>query len=254
MIDFFLLDESCVYGDHKLNAFNYGYLDAEVSDYAEDNILHKKDVDDVSYGDWWLNSKNNRLFGSIVNSNNSNKLNVRLSLGGYGIRPAVMFDDIAPFITSVNDINEDVMEVTFGNYPQTHVEYEISNIMETLYKLDALQEVSDNLFKFKERLASKANYKSLWSYYEPIVWVVDKKTGIAFTKKIIDCGKNGYHKAEKFLKDEFIFKALPSANIVAFNKVKRYNELLRRKKALESELKELENEIFVLKRKKNKDE
>ena len=250
MVDFFLLNEDQVFGDKKLEIFKQIPVTGESTDYAKETgtYYYEKDNDELS--DWWLKKDENKIFGSLVNSNNGEKLCVRCAMDGYGIRPAVRFSDIEPFVYYPHIDDANVFTIEFGSYPQHELSVEHQTLFETLYIMGDLKFYDNGVYESNGLKAVKAESNGKWFLYEPIKWIVDKNADIAVSKNILDGGSKNYDKVIEFLKNEFPNIALSEHNIIQFKKIARYNELIKQKAEIEAELKELDKEIMTLRRKK----
>lgn len=252
MVDYFLLSEEQVFGDQKLDIFNKYSVSAKPTDFAKNiGTYVTDDVSNEELSDWWLQKDQNKIFCTIVNSKDEQKICVRRSMIGYGIRPAVKYSDIKPFVKEKIHITDDnVFEVEFGNYPQSYVTSETQTMLDTLYMMGNLDRVNDNIYKYNGSYVTKGVDNNRWIISKPITWIVDQDANIAVSKSILDGGKKSYDQVLSFLKNDFAKLTLTDEHIIQFSKIKRYNELIRKKAEIEAELKELDKEIMTLRRKK----
>lgn len=174
---------------------------------------------------WWTKTEYNDNAACIFNANGNRRYNYDTSRTG-GIRPAIPYSDIAESITN-KTINEcDVLEVEFGEYPQTVVDERFSRELEVVFKRglktngqkfttdSVASNDMDSEFKAREHFVyeykgekyirfvanknSQDKYLSdgriinsgdiYWVKVEPIKWLVDTKTNIAISKKLIVSG------------------------------------------------------------------
>ena len=252
MVDFFLLSEEQVFGEQKLDIFNKYPVSSSPTDYAKIiGTYVTNDENSEELADWWLQKDPNKIFCTIVNSKEKQKVCVRRSMNGYGIRPAVKYSDIKPFTKEMIHIDDDnVFEVEFGEYPQRYVSSETQTMLDTLYMMGSLESAGDNKYKYNGSYVTKNTLNSRWIISKPITWIVDKNADIALSKYILDGGKKSYDQVISFLKNDFSKVTISQDHIIQFAKIKRYNELKRKKAEIEAELKELDKEIMTLRRKK----
>ena len=247
---FFLLKGEHVLGNDHLKIFDNGYLMVEPTSYAISRRIIGDELNNTKVPKWWLNSDKNVLFGSVCNPANNCKKIVRLTLDEYGIRPATNFIEMIPFISRITDINEDVMEVEFGIYPQTFLSDEAQKYTNKLFREGQLKNIGNGIFQKDNVYYTRSSENGLWSVFEPLRWVVDKTTGIAVTKKIIDVGKRDYKGVKHFLENEFPY-ILSLQFKAPSDVIEEYHSLQEQKAIIDHRLKQLESDYLILNRKKH---
>lgn len=137
-----------------------------------------------------------------------------------GVRPSISYSKIQQFLSNKQEDNLGIISADYGEYPQTVVDETHSIILEKLYNNGSLTKTGktytnvEDKFRKKHnryieyvyngskyiRYLCKHNFTSLsngkrikknmpyWVKVEPITWLIDKKTGIALSKKILFSG------------------------------------------------------------------
>ena len=234
MIDYFLLNKSQVYGDDKLQMIESGRLCKDATDFAK----YKSKITKAPYRcmDWWLSKTDDELFARIFDFNGK-VLRVNPKLEGYGIRPAVMYEQIKPF-SEERYSDEEITVIHFGSYPQSYASDDQNNTLNYLFQEGYLEATSKpNVFKYYGKYVIKDEDADRWILEFPLVWVVDNKTGIAVCDKIIDAGKKDYAEVIHFLKNTFGKVILSESKVKEFETLLTYNNLVCKKKAVEEKLK-----------------
>ncbi len=253
MKNFFLLSDDQVFGPDKLSFFERGYIKGVTTDYENDKNSRSyllKDDQDNHYCDWWLQKKDSRIFGSIVNSKNDTKLSVRCNLDGNGIRPAVKYDNIRDFINNFTILTDGVMEFEFEEYPKTRISMKDQVVLDTLFLRGELETDSNGVCEYNDCKAAKPGLGKSWCKIEPIKWLLDPHSGIAVSKMVLDGGKMSYDKAVKFLEEEFPSKAIDEDTLARLNIKARLAYLKEQRSLIDDEMMKLNNDIMVLMRKK----
>ena len=224
MSEFTFLTKEQVIGDNKLEIFNNISTGAEITDFS---ILlgastFNNRVDNKKLG-WWL-LKTACSMDRIYVDGAFDLEDASILDRDCGVRPAIKYSSISNFISNESS---SLTSFTFGEYPQTVVDKYYSNILEYAYDRGAIKPTgkyytTDSVYyknkelKFEARKHFEYEYdenkyirfvadnnadsetlsdgtevdinKPYWIKVEPIEWVVDKKTGIAISKKIIFAG------------------------------------------------------------------
>ena len=176
-------------------------------------------------GDWWTKTKDFDLAVVYVDAFGDNEIE-GVTRRVIGIRPSISYYSISSDHTYSQRING-VAEVLFGEYPQMIVDIRLSNELECLYNEGQLKTTgkiyttdsvhfSKNEIPFKSKKFQEYEYKgnkyirvigdlnnedevlsngrrvvydlTYWVKVEPIEWLVDERTGIAISKKILFAG------------------------------------------------------------------
>ena len=155
-----------------------------------------------------------------------------VNIRNIGIRPAIKYSSISQLCKNKKNNEFDILEVEYGEYPQTIVSESFSNILENLYKNKKIKKTgkiytTDSVnyknintnFIPREHIEyefmgekyirfvgdSNCNGKVLsdgriikesevyWVRVEPIKWLVDEKANIALAKKILFSGVQFKH-------------------------------------------------------------
>jgi len=253
-----------VFGDNQLEIFKKEGTEAALTDFSillggsTDNPTKiKTNKEGEILGNWWTKTR----FHSSRKFDNNRKLNIEIEDGdpryinkyitivsregkkdkvhfmedeNCGGRPAIKYSQIKDLATNVIKNSNNVIEVEYGEYPQTIASEEVASELELLYKTKLLLKTgkkytSDNWrysghlsrydcfptdyyreYKYAGkkyiRLVYKKDYydnehilsngkkiqhkqKTYWIEVKPIKWLVDKKSDIAITKKIIFAGE-----------------------------------------------------------------
>ena len=115
-----------------------------------------------------------------------------------------------------------------------------------------------NVFKYKGQLLFRDDINHKWITTSPIMWSVDKKSGLAISDRIIDASKKNFKEVIDYLENDFGKIIFPEEKIKEYNALVTYSRLQKRKEETESKLdsinsmlKHLDEEIASLKRKKD---
>lgn len=209
-----------IFPEGRLEIFKKYGMTAVVTDFAKilGNLISRYKTFDGNLGAYWL--KTIHLSAPYIIFENGSKYVTDPRIGYIGIRPVLSFSEIEsnyPF--KVIKKEEDILEIEFGYYPQTAASKEIQaeledvlikrNISETgnMYTVEARtydSYYSDfwpcnyHEYEYKEEKYIRAKATSdcidynrgdvVWIKVEPIQWLVDLKTDLATTKKIMTSG------------------------------------------------------------------
>ena len=235
MSEFTFLEESQITGDNKLDIFKKYGTKCAITDFAillggyvsydyhtsEGNLMIHRT------GWYWTQSNDNTsVHARIVNYNGfAYYFDVNDRTGGG--RPALPYSSIKSISSKEVRESSGVLEVKYGEYPQTITTDSIATTLETMYKSNSLAKTGkkyttdsqkyDNYdSNFSPRIFEEYQYngqkyirfvgdynckggqlsdekeikegKAYWIKVEPIVWQVDEKADIAITKKIMFSG------------------------------------------------------------------
>ena len=177
----------------------------------------------LNYGSYWTKSTYDNNIIEIINNDGlqSTAINKARCVD---IRPIIDYSLIKNNFCNKEFYEKDVKEIYYGEYPQSIVNKDFSESLELAYTMDVLEKTgkiytTDSVyfsdteipFQKKEHLEYKYNgkkyirfvaqdsylFKNLsdgrevkkeevyWINVEPIAWVIDEKTNIAITKKLL---------------------------------------------------------------------
>lgn len=236
MSEFTFLTEEQVFGNKQLDILKkYGtkcaITDFSIllggvvsSEYYTSEVNTRKDIT----GWWWTKSsaKDKDSDVSIVDLDGSSTSDVVIERTG-GARPALSYSSIQPISSNGVRGTNGIMEVEYGEYPQTIVDENYSRELNRAYsngslKITGKDYTTDSVgylradISFIARTHTEYEYngnkyirfvgdancvggvlsdgrqiqlgKIYWIRVEPITWLVDKKANIALSKKIIFSG------------------------------------------------------------------
>ena len=259
MIKFFLLNKDQVIGKNRLNIIKENSISSKPTDFSYYKSKEAGIADRCE--EWWVGKKDGELFAGIYDGYNQKYLKVNPNLEGFGIRPAVNFEDIKPF-ADVFYTDDNVQMAKFGKYPQDFASDDYNGIFNDLLDKGLLQPTGvDSVFKYQNELLIKDMKTGNWITESDLVWVVDRHSGIAVCDRIIDSGKKNYKQVMEFLTTKFAKIIFPEDKIKEYQAIMNYSKLKAKKAETESKLydinkmmENLENEILVLRRKKKTNE
>jgi len=236
MVDFTFLTEEQVLGNNQLEILTKYGTKAIITDFAillggyvsRNNYYIKGDFIDDRTGCWWTQTSRDDINFEIYSIDFEGTLlweNCEERLDG--CRPTFSFSSINGLSFNAKRKNYGILEVEYGEYPQTIVSEEFSNILEKMYLNKTIKETGKSyttdetyyldyniLFQKKSHIEYEYNKhkyirlvgdfnssngilsdgriveedKSYWVEVEPITWLIDEKTGIALSKKILFSG------------------------------------------------------------------
>ncbi len=256
MLKFFLLDKRHVIGKDRLNIFKDTELITVPTDFA--NYKSAKHGLPKRCENYWLSVADSSVFASTIDCYGRNFFRVNPKMEGFGLRPAINYEDIKPFSEEFYQDADSIM-VKFGTYPQDFVDSRTQVVLDNLYSAGKLEKTKNpGVFKYHGFYLVRDDINNKWISQSPIVWVVDKKSGIAVSDRIIDASKKNYNEVVNFLENDFGKIIFSEDKVKEYNALKTYNILQKRKKETESKLESinsmishLDEEIAILKRKKN---
>ena len=235
MSNFTFLTEEQIFGNNKLEILNRYGTKCAITDFSillggyVDNDDHTKegntDKDRTCW--WWTRTDDGDNDARVVNfAGYSNYYSVCYRSGG--ARPALSYSSISSFTSNRVRGNFGILEVEYGEYPQTIVDERFSRELEENYKrVSGIRKTgktytTDSVdcddydrsfeprkheeFEYKGRRYIRIvgdhngkNYKlsdgrriffgePYWVAVEPIKWLVDERANIALSKKIIFAG------------------------------------------------------------------
>ena len=233
MSEFTFLDEEQIFGDKQLNILrNYGtkcaitdfsiLLGGYVSDYYTSEGNSRKD----RTGWWWTKSSDGDNATRVVYANGYSYWNyVHKRLGG--ARPALPYSSISSISSNGVRGKNGILEVEYGEYPQTIVSEDFARTLERAYSNRTINQTGksyttdsvrhqDTDTPFQARAHTEYEYNGrkyirfvgdsncygeilsdgrkiqngniYWVEVEPIKWMIDEKANIALSKKIIFSG------------------------------------------------------------------
>ena len=229
MNDFTFLTEEQIFGDDQLDIFkSYGTL-CMVTDFS---ILLGVDASTrIRTGTWWTKTPYDNSNVTIINKAGNNFWNSACNRNS-GARPALSYSSISSLASNVVRMKNEILEVEYGEYPQTIVSEDFAKTLEVafaniVYPHREMQETGKNYTTdslgnqdyntpFKPRTHTEYEYKGkkyirfvgdsicsgkvlsdgrtikdgsyYWVEVEPIKWMIDEKTNIALSKKLIFSG------------------------------------------------------------------
>ena len=255
MANYFLLNKDQVIGRKKLSIFKDGSVSDKSTDFAKFKSAESGVIDRCN--DWWLNMREGDILATIASIDSKKYLRVNPALQGFGLRPAVNYEDIRPFAEEFFQ-DKDTIMVNFGEYPQDYVPDNFTDTLNNLLDMGYMKKTNNpNVYWYNDQYYIKDQANNKWISYGKLTWIVDRKTGIAVCDKIIDAGKKSYYETIDFLNNSFGKIIFSNNKIREYNALNDYNRLLSKKKETEGKLSSinsllntLEDEIISLRRKK----
>ena len=233
MSDFTFLGVEQVFGDKQLDILKKYGTSAAISDYAillgsnpleyytnEGNTLKDRT------GWWW--TKSSEVHSNVLCvSRSGNRTSCYVNLRVIGARPALSYSSIQSISTNKVRNSMGILEVEYGEYPQTIVDENYSSELEREFNNKSLKttgktytsdsvryEDIDKSFRARTHTEYEYNGKKYirfigdlnivekvlsdgrtikygnpyWIHVEPITWLVDEEYDIALSKKIIFFG------------------------------------------------------------------
>lgn len=221
-------NQSCIFKKYGTNAAVTDFsllLGLEVSnDHTSDSLYYKdREFTDTRAADYWTRTKENDkviVMSSYSFGYNSPK---KLDYQFIGIRPVLKYSDIRNEINNIEISDKEVLEVQYGEYPQTICDEKINLEIEKKYKEGKIlktekkytinskeseiffpQELNEYIYNNKKyirfiadrdiirtKLSNKKYIeysKAYWIKVEPIIWMIDEDKDIAVSKKILITG------------------------------------------------------------------
>ena len=222
-----LLSEKEVF-ENKLNIFDHYSREAYLTDFA---LLHGGiNVDSsnntIINGYWWLSDVHNGSDKVSCVGKDGNLTASTRSIPIVGVRPAIDYSLIRPYIEGDREIAPGLKEVFFGEYPTNVVNKELSDDLEQCYQssngcltilnqsysggngergnkfiANKYQVYGYNGGKYIRVVPNKTNYytslhdgsavekdRSYWVKVEPISWLVDEDNYVAVSEYILFAG------------------------------------------------------------------
>ena len=234
MLDFTFLTADEVFGKDRLIFFNNKHHVCRATDYA---ILHgimrtgglKNESGEYSpSGLWWLKDKYGSYKKRVLTCTNDLRRDDRdMDIAYIGVRPAISYSSISPYVTNVNRLDKGILEVDFGAYPRDVVSSDLSEKLENIYNTGTLNTTS-KVYTCKSTGYTNSkeppDYKQFveyeyngeryiryvcnecllyvnfhgclhvipgdvfWIKVEPIKWIVDELNDVALSKEILFSG------------------------------------------------------------------
>ena len=234
MSNIIFLEERQITGNNQLEIFKKYGKKCAITDFSillgghVSNHLYTSEGPSMEYrtGWYWTITEDGGKDARVVLSSGGSDYNVTLRRIG-GCRPALPYSSIKSISSNVVRDASGVLEVKYGEYPQTIVIEPLADTLEKLYNSRSLsktgkkyttdsQKYNENGIKFSPRTFEEYQYNGqkyvrfvgdyncksemlsderetqegqyYWVKVEPIVWQVDEKANIAVTKKLIFAG------------------------------------------------------------------
>ncbi len=233
MLDFTYLFEEQVFGDDQLEIFRKYRPECQLSDFAKllggfisDSKCSIEGGTKKDYTGWWwlITPSNNNAYVITWNGLPREK---DVNLRRVGARPAIRYSVIRNIASNEVRGISGVLEVEYGEYPQTVVDKNLSNILENLFnkgnlKLTGKKYTTDSVKAYEHSLPFQAKEfkeyefagekfirfvaddtndgeilsngekikegNTYWIKVEPIKWLVDLEEDIVVAKQILFSG------------------------------------------------------------------
>ena len=227
MLDFNLLEESQINSLNKIHFFDYFKADCEITDFAVllGGFSTLEAVNNRLYGEYFITSsdQNSNTF-KVVNSDGQIEETNKTTLHT-GIRPSIRFSSM-----DMDNIygNTPIKSGSFGEYPQSIVDEDLSMLLESIYNLNGYKtgkvyhvdgKIYDEyiyqnnkyirvLGNFSSRYSSLSDGRKVvldypyWVRVEPIKWYIDEASDLAISKKILLAGFAFENSRLPFIKSE----------------------------------------------------
>lgn len=230
MIDFTFLEDEQIFGDNQLEIFAKSGTISEISDFAIllGGYASYENLTDNGFlaGWWWTKTPYEDLGVRVVCDDGSSDYDSTNERVG-GARPVCNYDSILSQTMNETTNKDNVLEVEFGEYPQSIVDENLSKSIEEEYINGIIRKTGKkyvvdsvklgvNTTKFQPKTYLEYEYKEnkyvrvvgdglalgnllsdgkmvesgdvFWVKVEPIKWLVDEKDNIAVSKKILFSG------------------------------------------------------------------
>ena len=193
--------------------------------------------------DYWTDIKNENNLPLIINSFGDTEV-AFINQRNIGIRLVLKYSDFINYVEDENVINDTISKVLLGSYPNEVCDYDTSNLLEKLYRINNLAlapkkylinenliqrcgfipknlDVYEYLDNYYVRIISNNLHPNLrlsngvvsnngnfyWIKITPLVWYLDKENDIMLTKDAIVSGIP-YRINQKFYDNEESFLSL----------------------------------------------
>ena len=294
MLDFSFLARKQIFGEEKIDVLKKFGLECTTTDFS---VLLGGCSTSKNTSHWWTKTSNKNNKPYCVDIRGEEGVG-STDMYRCGARPYTLYSSIKDICSNANKLSNGVLEVEYGEYPQTiaskeqsealEYDYILGNLFKTgkSYTIDLTQsfnndrfpspafdeyeyngkkyiriEFSSECYLYSEELSDGRCLKKdeiYWVEVEPIKWIIDKKTDIALSKKIIFSGieydKNynyyGFFRnttIKKFMNEYFSKDIIPSVikemTLEERERERKKEELQRKKEELE--LLQLYRESFV---------
>ena len=239
MNDFTFLTEKQVFGDNRLEIFEKYGTKCAITDFSillgggvsEDEFIKGLPSLKNRSCAWWTRTP--ASFGSVnVVDEDGSRYNYGISTRDIGARPAIPYSSIKSKCSNKSINNHGILEVEYGEYPQTVVLDDVAKVLESEYSKGTLKKTgksyttdSTNIgnnysgfqptthieyeyngkkyirFVVKENSSrvtlsnrrEKRHIDVCWIEVEPIKWLIDEKNDIALSKNVIFAGVKFEH-------------------------------------------------------------
>ena len=226
------LEENQIFDENALEVLKKYGTACAITDFSillgglvSDNFTNEGNKLKDRTGCWWTKTPDNNNNSRAVNYDGSRDWNYVFLRGG-GARPALPYSLIESISSNKVRVKNDILEVEYGEYPQTIASIEISRNLENAYK-NGVIEISGKEYTtdsipnndYSTKLSPKTHREYIyngkkyiriipncnagetlsngrkievgepyWVEVEPIKWIISEKENIALCKKIIFSG------------------------------------------------------------------
>ena len=180
--------------DYDLKLFRA--VDTKTTDFAK--------REGMEYEGWCIEEVDCNGAMPSIYTNDGEIENLNASYPYVGIRPAVTYSEIAAQAKVINEYNNGLKEVEFGEYPQEEViealqeklnqdlidgQLEKTGKEYTIYNNDEQNPNIVKLIEVKDKDGNKyVNKHDTWYKVSPVKWMVNEQTNLAITKQMIQGG------------------------------------------------------------------
>lgn len=192
------------------------------SDHTSDTLYYQdKSFIETRAADYWTKTQKEDKAIAISSYGFGYNSPKKMNDSYIGIRPVINYSDINKYVKEKRITDKNVLEVDYGEYPQTICDKKLELQLEQMYKENAIQKtekkytISSSRFFIPQELdeyyfngnkyirfiadrdiirtkLSNKKYiefgKTYWIKVEPITWMIDEKEDIAVTKNLLISG------------------------------------------------------------------
>ena len=233
MLDFTFLTEEQCFGDKQLDILKKYGTKCAITDFsillggyvARDYYTSEGNTRKDRTGWWW--AKTPYIKSTCVANGNGDSYRANVYVRCIGARPALTYSEVSSVFSNGVRGRNGILEVEYGEYPQTIVDEIYSRELESAYNNASLRTTGKNYttdsvrirdidIHFKARTHAEYEYNgkkyirfvgdsncdgeilsdgriiqegtAYWIEVEPIKWMIDERTNIALSKKLIFSG------------------------------------------------------------------
>ena len=233
MNNFTFLKENQAYGRDMLDIFKIYGTKSAITDFSillggyvsYNYYLDEDDIPKQRTGYWWTKTPYDSEARYVSDYGGTNYVDITRRDGGG--RPVIAYSEISKISSNKVRGENGILEVEYGEYPQTVVSREFGEILEDAYRKGTINKTGkkyttdsvkyqdrDKPFKSTNHTEYEYNgkkyirfignsncddqplsdgrtareYTTYWVSVEPIKWMIDEKTNIAISKKILFSG------------------------------------------------------------------